>query len=173
MTAPTSESCGFCICNISFFIPLQVKRQSENVRFSSPHCCCNWSRGHRGAVPAWKIKPACPPWLPPNKIHSFAFPCCNSALLSFSFSFTISLSLIPTSFQPRSLLFRRDWNVGGEERRGGRENKSREAVLTQGCYLDRCWGGGGSCVYAYVCACVRTCLGGLFTLAAAATAGAS
>lgn len=137
MTAPASESCGFYICYISFFIPPQVKSQSENVRFSSLHC--NRSRGHRGAVPAWKIKPACPPWLPPNKIHSFAFPCCNLALLPRSFSFTISLSLIPASFQPRSSQFRRDWNVGGEERRGGRENKKqREAVLTQGCYLDRC-----------------------------------
>lgn len=158
MTAPASESCGFCICCISSFIPPQVKRQSENVRFSSLSRCCNWSTGHGGAVPAWKIKPACPRWLPPNKIHSFAFPCCNLALLSHTYtlslpllSLSLSLSLIPASFQPRSLQFRRDLNVGGEERKGGKENKGEEAVLTQGCYLDRRWGGGGSCGYLCVC----------------------
>lgn len=179
MTEPASESCGFCICCISSFIPPQVKRQSENVRFSSLSRCCNWSTGHGGAVPAWKIKPACPRWLPPNKIHSFAFPCCNLALLShthtlhslsaFSLSFTISVPhpcifSAPVLAVPQGL-------ERGRGREEGRQRKQRQRGSVDSGLLSgppvRGWGGlVGICVSAFM-------PGGLFTLAATVTAGAS
>lgn len=59
--------------------------------------------------------------------------------------------------------------MGGEERKGGRENKGEEAVLTRVVIWTAGEGVGGLvgiCVSAYM-------PGGLFTLAATVTAGAS
>lgn len=177
MTAPASESCGFCICCISSFIPPQVKRQSENVRFSSLSRCCNWSTGHGGAVPAWKIKPACPRWLPPNKIHSFAFPCCNLALLSHTYTLSLCLCslfhyLCPSSlhlFSPGPCSSAGTWTWEGKRGREAEKTKAKRQ-----CWLRVVIWTAGEGVGGLVGICVSAYMpGGLFTLAATVTAGAS
>lgn len=75
-----------------------------------------------GAVPAWKIKPACPPWLPPNKIHSFAFPCCN-------FSPPLPLFLFHYLSVPHPYIFSAPVLAvpqGLERRRGREEGRQRK-----------------------------------------------
>lgn len=113
-----------------------------------------------GGIPGYKIKPPCPSCPPPPEIHSFAFPCCNLAVLA-------RCPLIPTSSQPRSSRFL--WDLTWEGKRGGEGGNTKQRGGVDSGWLSapllRGWG-----LLVYVC--LHTCLGGLFTLTAA-TAGGS
>lgn len=176
MTAPASRVVAFSyLLYFFFYSSLSKNAEWECFAFLSFHCCCNWSRGHRGAVPAWKIKPARPPRLPLNKILSFAFPCCNLALLPF-FLFLFLLYHLsvphPCIFSDQVLVVLQGLERGRDKRGGEAEKTKAESSCWLRVVIWTTAEGGWGLLCTYVC--ISTYMPkGVFTLAAAAMAGAS